>query len=212
MFSYHWFSFPWYFSSWTNGEPHHSGFKSQIVALSFWCEMFLVQRFFCRESIEWCPSIVSRYFKRIIVIIVIIIPYEKLIVAQWVNKFCVTTGFTILFVRAHQCTVSWVKWTQSTVTSSFFKTEFNIIRSSTPRSTKCSIPRLFDQQLHLWYLPCDIILPLLTCFGDCYINLEIILLVFRLIFENLITYLPLARSLPCSRHLPMGAIPRQIDG
>jgi hypothetical protein len=26
--------FPWNFSSRANGEPHHSGFKSQIVALS----------------------------------------------------------------------------------------------------------------------------------------------------------------------------------
>jgi hypothetical protein len=31
LFSYHRFSFPLYFS---NGEPHHLGFKSKIVALS----------------------------------------------------------------------------------------------------------------------------------------------------------------------------------
>jgi hypothetical protein len=31
--------FSWYFSSWTNGEPHHSGFKFLIVALPLyvWC-------------------------------------------------------------------------------------------------------------------------------------------------------------------------------
>jgi hypothetical protein len=33
MFSYLRFSFPWYLFSLANGEPHHSGFKSQIVAL-----------------------------------------------------------------------------------------------------------------------------------------------------------------------------------
>jgi hypothetical protein len=37
---------PWYFSSWASGEPHHSGFKSQLVALSLWCVMFLVWQFF----------------------------------------------------------------------------------------------------------------------------------------------------------------------
>jgi hypothetical protein len=26
--------FSWYFSSWTSGEPHHSGFKFLIVVLS----------------------------------------------------------------------------------------------------------------------------------------------------------------------------------
>jgi hypothetical protein len=39
------FFLPWYFSSWANGEPHHSGFKSQLVALSLWCVMFLVWQF-----------------------------------------------------------------------------------------------------------------------------------------------------------------------
>jgi hypothetical protein len=28
------FFLPWYFSSWASGEPHHSGFKSQLEALS----------------------------------------------------------------------------------------------------------------------------------------------------------------------------------
>jgi putative flippase GtrA len=37
--------FSWYFSSWTNGEPHHSGFNFLIVGLSL-CVMFLVQLFF----------------------------------------------------------------------------------------------------------------------------------------------------------------------
>jgi hypothetical protein len=41
LFSYHRFSFPWYFFSWASGEPYHSGFKSQIVALTIWCVMFL---------------------------------------------------------------------------------------------------------------------------------------------------------------------------
>jgi hypothetical protein len=35
------FFFPWYFSSWASGEPHHSGFKSQLVALSLWYGSFL---------------------------------------------------------------------------------------------------------------------------------------------------------------------------
>jgi hypothetical protein len=34
-----------YLSSWVSSEPHHSGFKSQIVALSLWCVMFLLRRF-----------------------------------------------------------------------------------------------------------------------------------------------------------------------
>jgi hypothetical protein len=35
IFSYYLFTgFSWHFSSWTNGEPHHSGFKFLIVALS----------------------------------------------------------------------------------------------------------------------------------------------------------------------------------
>jgi hypothetical protein len=42
LFSYHRFHFPWYVPSSANGEPHHSGLKSQIVALSLWCVMFLV--------------------------------------------------------------------------------------------------------------------------------------------------------------------------
>jgi hypothetical protein len=37
---------PWYISSWASGEPHHSGFKTQLVALSLWCVMFLVWQFF----------------------------------------------------------------------------------------------------------------------------------------------------------------------
>jgi hypothetical protein len=36
------FFLPWYFSSWASGEPHHSGFKSQ---LSLWCVMFLLWQF-----------------------------------------------------------------------------------------------------------------------------------------------------------------------
>jgi hypothetical protein len=39
------FFLPWYFSSWASGEPHHSVFKSQLVALSLWCAMFLVWQF-----------------------------------------------------------------------------------------------------------------------------------------------------------------------
>jgi hypothetical protein len=50
LFPYHRFSFPWYFSSWASGKPHHSGFKSHIVALSLWCVMFLVRRF-CVENL-----------------------------------------------------------------------------------------------------------------------------------------------------------------
>jgi hypothetical protein len=39
------FFLPW-FSSWASGEPHHSGFKSQLVPLSLWCVMFLLWQFF----------------------------------------------------------------------------------------------------------------------------------------------------------------------
>jgi hypothetical protein len=39
------FFLPWYFS-WASGEPLHSGFKSQLVALSLWYVMFLVWQFF----------------------------------------------------------------------------------------------------------------------------------------------------------------------
>jgi hypothetical protein len=61
---YHRSSFPWYFS-WANGEPHHSGFKSQIVALSKWRVMFLVPRFFVQNVLNVVISI-------IIIIIIII--------------------------------------------------------------------------------------------------------------------------------------------
>jgi hypothetical protein len=40
------FFLPWYFSSWASSEPHHSGFKSKLVALSSWCVMLLVWQFF----------------------------------------------------------------------------------------------------------------------------------------------------------------------
>jgi hypothetical protein len=52
--SHHRFSFPWYFyfCSWATGEPHHSGFKPQIVALSLWCVMFLVRRFFAQNLLN----------------------------------------------------------------------------------------------------------------------------------------------------------------
>jgi hypothetical protein len=53
LFSYHRFSFPWYFS-WANGEhppPPNSRFNSQLVALFLWCVMFLVRGIFRREFI-----------------------------------------------------------------------------------------------------------------------------------------------------------------
>jgi hypothetical protein len=55
-------SFPWYFSG-TIDISHYSGFEFQIVALSVLCALSLVQLFwFCRESIECVPGIVSGYF------------------------------------------------------------------------------------------------------------------------------------------------------
>jgi hypothetical protein len=44
FFSYHMFSFPWYFSSWANGQPHHSGFVSgcSTSLMMCVCVMFLV--------------------------------------------------------------------------------------------------------------------------------------------------------------------------
>jgi hypothetical protein len=68
MMFYHRFYFPWYFSSWASGEPHHSGFKSQIVTLSLWCVMFQVLRFLCRESVYCCPGTVSRFFKLLLTV------------------------------------------------------------------------------------------------------------------------------------------------
>jgi len=49
---YHRFFFPWYFSSWTNGAPHHSGFNFQIVALSILCAMSLVQLSFVHNLLN----------------------------------------------------------------------------------------------------------------------------------------------------------------
>jgi hypothetical protein len=63
------FFLPWYFCSWASGEPHHLCFKSQLVALSLWCVMFLVWQFFCKESTECCPGIVSRYFCKLLLTI-----------------------------------------------------------------------------------------------------------------------------------------------
>jgi hypothetical protein len=48
----HVFFLPWYFSSWASGEPHHSGLKSQLIALSLWCVMFLVWQFFVRNLLS----------------------------------------------------------------------------------------------------------------------------------------------------------------
>jgi hypothetical protein len=42
LFPYHVFTFPWYFSSWASGEPHHSGFKSQTVALSLFIIIIII--------------------------------------------------------------------------------------------------------------------------------------------------------------------------
>jgi hypothetical protein len=53
------FFLPWYFCSWANGEPHHSGFKSQLVALFLMMCDVPSMAVFCRESIECCPGIVS---------------------------------------------------------------------------------------------------------------------------------------------------------
>jgi hypothetical protein len=44
--SYHRFCCPWYFSSWANGEPHHSGFKFQNVAFPLLCSLCGC---FCRD-------------------------------------------------------------------------------------------------------------------------------------------------------------------
>jgi hypothetical protein len=52
LFSYHRFYFLWYFSSGANGEPQHSDFKSQIVALSLWCVMFPARWFFVENLLN----------------------------------------------------------------------------------------------------------------------------------------------------------------
>jgi hypothetical protein len=56
------FPFPWHFFSWTNGTPHHSGFKFQTVALFLIMCVVLGTVVFCREFVEFFPGIVSRYF------------------------------------------------------------------------------------------------------------------------------------------------------
>ena len=50
----------WYVSSWTNDDPHHSGFKFQTAVLSVLCVMFQVV--FCSESIECFPGTASKFF------------------------------------------------------------------------------------------------------------------------------------------------------
>jgi hypothetical protein len=52
IISYHRFPFPWYFSSWTSGAPHHPGFSFQILSIYLLCAMSLAQLFFGRKSIE----------------------------------------------------------------------------------------------------------------------------------------------------------------
>jgi hypothetical protein len=44
--------FPLVLSFWTNGEPHHLGFKLQIVALSLWSVMFLVRWFYVQNLLN----------------------------------------------------------------------------------------------------------------------------------------------------------------
>jgi hypothetical protein len=56
------FFLPWYFSPWASGEPHHSGFKSQLVALSLWCVMFLVWQFFVRNLLIVVPVLFTDIF------------------------------------------------------------------------------------------------------------------------------------------------------
>jgi hypothetical protein len=63
------FFLPWYFSSWA----HHSGFKSQLVALSLWCVMFLVWQFFVRNLLSsskgywrWCIAFLYLVYSDII--------------------------------------------------------------------------------------------------------------------------------------------------
>jgi hypothetical protein len=46
FFFYHTFFYTWYFSCWCYAEPHHSGFKFQIVALLLLRAMFLVRQLF----------------------------------------------------------------------------------------------------------------------------------------------------------------------
>jgi hypothetical protein len=59
--TYHRVFVPWYISE-VSGVSHRSGFRFQNVVLSLLYVMFPVQLFFCRESMECLPGIVSRYF------------------------------------------------------------------------------------------------------------------------------------------------------
>jgi hypothetical protein len=59
-------------SSWASGEPHHSGFKSQIVALSLWCVMFLARRLFLENILLLLlllSSLVTGFFSSLVLLL-----------------------------------------------------------------------------------------------------------------------------------------------
>jgi len=103
---YHRFPFPCYFSSWTSGAPHHPGFKFHIVALPLLWATSLVHLFFCTESTECFPGIVSRYiFSPLVTILVI--PIITGIMKHFIFQICWISTLTFLyfnFFSASFCT------------------------------------------------------------------------------------------------------------
>jgi hypothetical protein len=66
-FSYHMVSFHWYFSSWANGEPHQSAFKSQTVALSLFMCVVLSMSIFV-ETVLNLVLLFPDFLKRLLTI------------------------------------------------------------------------------------------------------------------------------------------------
>jgi len=90
----------WYFS-WTNGDPHHSGFKFQTAVLPILCVMFLVQLPFVVNLLNvflvWLPNfswnqllLVSSY-----------ISCSTFVASLYINS-CILTSFLLPFAR-HFC-------------------------------------------------------------------------------------------------------------
>jgi hypothetical protein len=66
---------PWYFSSGANVKSHHSGVKSQTVAL-YLCVVFLVLRFFFVKNLFNVVLKFSRVFKTLLTIPVVPVVYR----------------------------------------------------------------------------------------------------------------------------------------
>jgi hypothetical protein len=59
----------------------------------------------------------------------------------------ITRRFITIFTRTRYRNLFWARWIQSISSHTFFKIHFNIILSSTPMSTKCSLPVFFPTKI-----------------------------------------------------------------